>query len=163
MLLLFFLGPAIEEIWGSKRFLIVYLVAGMFAGFAEVLINPNAQIVGASGAVMAVFTAYALYYPNRELLFMFVIPVKIKYLFLFYLVSDIAGLLPNNQTTTGSSIAHMAHLGGVFVSFIYIKFFHNNSSYGRKQSWSSESYSKNDDFVENLKEKFNSMFHWNEK
>jgi membrane associated rhomboid family serine protease len=156
MLLLFFLGPAIEEIWGSKRFIIVYLTAGVFAGLAEILINPQAQVVGASGSVMAVFTAYALYYPNREMLFMFFIPVKIKYLFMFYLVSDLLGAMPGRS----DGIAHFAHLGGVFVSFIYIKYFHSSSSRSSfgNQGWSPSNYSKNDDFLENLKDKFNSLF-----
>lgn len=153
MILLFFLGPELEQRWGSKNFITVYIGAGVVAGLAEVVLtsNPYAAIVGASGSVMAVFTAYTLYYPNREILLYFLFPIKIKYLFLFYLISDLAGVMPS---AAGDGIAHFAHLGGVLVGFLYAR--HANSYIGHGRSWDSGQNQSGDIFGK-MKDAFESV------
>ncbi len=122
MLSLFFLGPMVEQNLGSKRFLSFYLICGFAAmllhlGLAYAgLIRPS-PIVGASGAIMGVFIAFALLYPDVKLMLLFPpIPIKAKYLMgalvLFDLFSGVGGF------RTG--IAHFAHLGGAIAGFILI-------------------------------------------
>lgn len=77
-------------------------------------------MVGASGAVFGILIAYAYLFPNNELIiFPFPIPVKAKYLVAFYglyeLYSGIRG--------TEIGIAHFAHVGGLLIGFILLRYF----------------------------------------
>ncbi len=122
MMSLFFLGPTVEQSLGTKKFLIFYLVSGMAAmllhlGLGYLGVIPPVPIVGASGAIMGVFVAFALMYPEVKLMLIFPpIPIKAKYmmagLIAFDLFSGVGGF------STG--IAHFAHLGGVIGGFIMI-------------------------------------------
>lgn len=123
MLSLFFLGPMVEQRMGSQRFLIFYLLSGFGAmvlhmGLVYVgFLSPNISVVGASGAIMGVFVAFAMYYPNTKLMLLFPpIPVKAKYLMMgliaFDLFSGVSGM--------ATGIAHFAHLGGVIAGAIMI-------------------------------------------
>jgi len=80
-------------------------------------------VVGASGAIMGVFIAFALMFPEQKLMLLFPpIPIKAKYLMLgligFDLFSGVGGL------STG--IAHFAHLGGALTGFILIQMWGKN-------------------------------------
>lgn len=159
MLILFFFGPILEQNWGSRRFFIVYTLAGAVAGLAQILFSsPNTQIVGASGSLMAVFTAFALYYPNQEVLIWFIFPVKVKYIYLFTLFLNIAGVFTPDKIAGGSSIAYWAHLGGVLVGFLYVKFV-APSPYSSRSSWGSSPYSESDSgsVTEKVKDVFESF------
>jgi membrane associated rhomboid family serine protease len=59
MISLYFIGPLLEGLWGSKRFLVLYLTAGVVGGAAIVLMNRNA--VGASGAISGLLTSLAVW------------------------------------------------------------------------------------------------------
>lgn len=154
MLILVYFAPTLENQWGSKNFLVFYTVAGAFAGFAQILFSsPNSAILGASGSVMGVFCAYALYYPNREIMLLFFpVPIKIKYIFMVYVIIDVmnafTGKIPN--------IANIAHLGGALVGFIFVKYFdksYSTSSWSDGSSYSSGSGSMNT-FFDKMKSTF---------
>jgi membrane associated rhomboid family serine protease len=71
--------------------------------------------VGASGAIMGIFIAFAILFPNTKLMLLFPpIPIKAKFLMggliLFDVFSGIGGF------STG--IAHFAHLGGALCGFV---------------------------------------------
>lgn len=119
MMSLFFLGPMVEQALGSKRFLIFYLLCGLGAMLLHLGIDyfsaVHIPVVGASGAIMGIFVAFALLYPNTKLMLLFPpVPIKAKYMMMgliaFDLFSGISGI------STG--IAHFAHLGGVLAGFI---------------------------------------------
>ena len=121
MLSLFFLGPMVEQALGSKRFLIFYLVCGFGSMFLHLaltylgFLSANVPIVGASGAIMGVFIAFAFLFPDVKLMLIFPpIPIKAKYLMLglvaFDLFSGVSGM--------NTGIAHFAHLGGAITGFI---------------------------------------------
>ncbi|MCC2590451.1 rhomboid family intramembrane serine protease [Chryseobacterium sp. MFBS3-17] len=76
-------------------------------------------MLGASGAIFGVVTAFALLFPNAELIFMFIpFPVKAKYL----LPLIIAGsLFLGFRQFEGDNIAHFAHLGGALIGYLWIK------------------------------------------
>ncbi|MCB0278221.1 MAG: rhomboid family intramembrane serine protease [Calditrichaeota bacterium] len=155
MLLLFFFGPTLESNWGSRRFFLVYTTAGIVAGLAQLILSnsPTSAILGASGSLMAVLTAFALYYPNQEILIWFIFPVKIKYVFLFVLLIDITGVL----SSSGDGIAHWAHLGGVAVGLIYVRFFSPSpNSYGGG-GWRGPSY-RSSGRGESVTEKMRDLF-----
>ncbi|WP_017185834.1 rhomboid family intramembrane serine protease [Alkalibacillus haloalkaliphilus] len=69
MLALFFLGDVAEKIYGTKRFLIIYFLAGIFGGMASFATN-DAVAAGASGAIFGLFGALLFFGLNyRELFF----------------------------------------------------------------------------------------------
>ncbi|MBY0357381.1 MAG: rhomboid family intramembrane serine protease [Candidatus Obscuribacterales bacterium] len=56
---LIWLGKFVENIFGTKRFLVIYFGSGFLSGLAQMLISPEQIAVGASGAVMGIFGASA--------------------------------------------------------------------------------------------------------
>ncbi len=119
MFFLWMFGMEIEHSMGSRKFLIFYLTGGVGAGLFQLLLSPvfgggAAPTIGASGAIWAVMVAYAMFFPDRYLLFWFLIPVKAKYLiFLFFLFEFFA-------IGDASVIAHLAHVGGAITGFVFI-------------------------------------------
>jgi membrane associated rhomboid family serine protease len=116
MFALWSFGSMLERSWGPKRFLIFYLACGLAAGVAQLFLS-NAPAVGASGAIMGLFAAFAYLFPNTELI-IFPIPVPIKAKFAVAIMAAIdlfGGVYP-----AGSNIAHFAHLGGLLMGFILV-------------------------------------------
>ena len=90
--------------------------------YVDSIVNEQVDIpmVGASGAVFGVLMAFGLLFPNVVLFLLFPpIPVKAKYLVLFYLVYEIWAEV---QRMPGDNVAHLAHIGGMFLSFVLIKY-----------------------------------------
>ncbi len=80
----------------------------------------DVQTVGASGAVFGILMAFGLLFPNTELfLLFFPFPIKAKYFVGMYGIYELIGGI---QQAPGDSVAHFAHLGGMFFAFILIKF-----------------------------------------
>lgn len=67
---LYMFGPYVESSLGPKRFLILYLAAGFIASALQLLISP-VPILGASGAIFGVTTAFATMFPNVQLMLLF--------------------------------------------------------------------------------------------
>ena len=116
MFVLWMFGTLLERVWGPKRFFIFYFVCGLAAGVAHLLLE-NSPAVGASGAIMGLFAAYAYLFPNTELIiFPIPVPVKAKYAVAIMAAFDLfGGVYPS-----GSNIAHFAHLGGLVMGFILV-------------------------------------------
>ncbi|MFD2144080.1 rhomboid family intramembrane serine protease [Mucilaginibacter antarcticus] len=77
------------------------------------------SMVGASGAIYGLLLAFAMMYPNAELMIMFIpVPVKAKYIMPAYILLE---LFLGIQQFGGDNIAHFAHLGGVVLGFILVK------------------------------------------
>lgn len=114
---LWMFGRYLEEAWGPKRFLEFYLLCGLFAGAAHLLLSDGGSYaVGASGAIMGVFVAFAYLYPNVPLFLMFIpIPVKAKWAIPGLMAIDVFGQIAQ---VPGDNIAHWAHLGGALAGFI---------------------------------------------
>ena len=107
-------GTQLEHLWGSKRFIIFYLVCVAGAAIAQILVQQfNGGIyptIGASGGVFGLLLAYGAMWPNNKLyLIFFPIGIKAKWFVLIYgaveLLFGITGAAPG--------IAHFAHLGGM--------------------------------------------------
>jgi membrane associated rhomboid family serine protease len=128
MLMLWMFGMEIENIWGSKKFLIFYLTSGVGAGLVQILLAPIfenslAPVIGASGSVFGVMLAFAMLFPNRYIFLYFLVPLKAKYLIGFLFIVEllsVGGL---------SMVAHLAHIGGAVTGAIFVlldKNFHFN-------------------------------------
>lgn len=143
MLALYMFGAELEIHWGKNRFLAFYLFSCIFGGvFTWVIHNTlmlppggigNRIIIGASGGVFGVLIAYALIWPNREVLFMFFFPMKIKYMVII-LMLIIAFSLPHE-----SRISHITHLGGAIGGFLFFQYL-NKYRYRKNFSWSLRDY-----------------------
>jgi membrane associated rhomboid family serine protease len=140
MYALWMFGQVIERVWGSKRFLIYYLITGFGAAILHTLViyyqyyeivsstnfNNNEFIaimttptVGASGAVYGILLAFGMLFPNVQLQIIFIpIPIKAKYFVIFFAVLE---LFYGVSNIPGDNIAHFAHLGGMIFGFIMIK------------------------------------------
>jgi membrane associated rhomboid family serine protease len=121
MFALWMFGMEIENIWGSKKFLIYYLVCGVAAGLAQLFISPlyssPAVTIGASGAIFGVMIAFAMLFPDRHIFLYFLIPIRAKYLIGFLFILEIFWI-----GDAGSNVAHLAHLGGALAGFLFILF-----------------------------------------
>jgi membrane associated rhomboid family serine protease len=146
MFTLWMFGSTLENVWGSKRFLIFYLICGVGAALMQMgalavewnmlMNNFNAQKItegeyiekgrdivnsiamGASGAIMGVMVAFGYTFPNTEFYMIPIpIPIKAKYLVAGYVLLDLFGGI-NPQY--GDNVAHFAHLGGALIGFILV-------------------------------------------
>ena len=117
MYALWMFGSVLERVWGPKRFLIFYMVCGLAAGVAQMLLT-NGAAVGASGAIMGLLAAFAYLFPNTEFFILpFPFPVKAKYMVAIYAAIDLfGGLHPGGA----DNVAHFAHLGGMIMGFILV-------------------------------------------
>ena len=120
MLALWMFGMELENTWGSKKFLLFYLVCGVGAGVANLFVAPMlgqaAPTVGASGAVFGVLIAFGMLFPDRPIYLYFLLPVKAKYFIAVYIGLE----LFYGVTGTTDGVAHFAHLGGAAVGFIFL-------------------------------------------
>ncbi len=115
MLMLWMFGMEIENIMGSRKFLVFYLLAGIGGGLLQLSLGTGAgAIIGASGAVFGVMVAFAMFFPDRMIYIYFLFPVKAKYLIVFLMVIEFLSV------GNGSFVAHLAHLGGAIVGFLFV-------------------------------------------
>lgn len=116
MFALWSFGSLLEKSWGPKKFFIFYMACGLVAA-ATHLVFQNAPAVGASGAIMGLFAAFAYLFPNTQLIiFPIPVPIKAKYAVALMAAIDLfGGVYP-----TGGNIAHFAHLGGLVMGFILV-------------------------------------------
>lgn len=114
-------GCAVEQMLGTKRFWIYYLICGVGSALINQLttllgIMPPAQLVGASGAIYGVMAAAAYFFPNNKLFIIPIpFPIKLKYLVGFYTVTEMY-----LGVTSVDGIAHFAHLGGILVGILLL-------------------------------------------
>ena len=128
MFALWMFGMELENMWGSKTFFIFYTVCGVGAGIANAFlaplvsyIPPNVPTVGASGSIYGVLIAFGMIFPNRYIYIYFMLPIKAKYLIIIYILIEVFAVASQSQ----SGIAHIAHLGGGVVGFLYVYFILN--------------------------------------
>lgn len=138
--MIWFAGRQIEEALGKAKFLVLYLVAGIFGGLLQCALSwsgflPPAGVVGASAGIFGLIAAFAMVYWERELTFliMFVIPVrmKAKYLLIALAVIGVLGVISKE-----GGIAHGAHLGGMIWGVLFILLFIQGGTYsGAEPLW----------------------------
>lgn len=146
-------GRIVESAWGSRRFLIYYLICGIGAGLFQEIVQYIDYVasgmqaydsvdigtavipmdtylnmlttVGASGAVYGILLAFGLSYPEERLFIIPIpIPIKAKYFVIGYAVIELlSGLYGSND-----GVAHFAHLGGMVVGFLLILYWTKQNS-----------------------------------
>ncbi len=121
MLFLWWFGSDVEDIYGPREFLAIYLLSAVLGGIAFVLAGTagaGGQIcLGASGAVTAVMVLCALHYPRRVILLFFILPVPIWLFVGFQVLQDSFIFLSQQQNGTAVTV----HLAGALFAFVYYK------------------------------------------
>jgi membrane associated rhomboid family serine protease len=114
MFALFMFGGALEQFWGSRRFVVFYFASVLAAALVQLVTTSLSGIqestIGASGGVFGLLLAYALYFPRQRLILLF-LPIPMP----AWLVVTGYALLELLLGVTGSQagVAHFAHLGGM--------------------------------------------------
>jgi len=119
MFALWMFGTELENHWGRRTFVRYYFITGIGAGVLSVLANPGSGIptIGASGAIYGILLAYGMMFPERYVYLYFLFPVKVKYFVgVLGVITFVMAL-----SDQGSTISHIAHLGGMVVGLFYLK------------------------------------------
>ena len=117
MFVLWSFGTVLERLWGTRIFVIFYLVAAVASSLTHCAVsslimgNGDIPALGASGAVSGLLLAYALYFPRHKILLFGVIPVPALAGVLAFVGIDLWGLVAQSRGG-GLPIGHGAHLGG---------------------------------------------------
>lgn len=129
MLAIWMFGVDLERRWGSRGFVKYYAITGVGAGVVTALVSllPFAATrdiyevttVGASGAVYGLLMAWALLFPNRQILFMFIFPLPAR------VAAILMGAMSFMAAAGGvnDSVAEATHLAGFVIGWLYLKGF----------------------------------------
>jgi membrane associated rhomboid family serine protease len=134
MLLLWFAGRKVANLFGGRHFVQIYFVAGVVGAAVEMAVGAygrgdlTTSLLGASGAVFGLLTALAVALPDEEVtaLLYFVIPVRMRLITLTFgivalnVVMGIVWLLWPGASG-GTQIAWFAHLGGALAGWYYAR------------------------------------------
>ncbi len=147
MYALYLFGTVLERVWGAKRFVIFYFVTGIVAAvlynliggieyymqygtmfpYSDGLLNKYqfVPMIGASGAVFGLLTAFGMLFPNTELRLLFPpIALKAKHFVLIYIGIE---LFLSFKSFDGDNIAHFAHITGALAGFLLVKYWQKTS------------------------------------
>lgn len=120
-IILIFFGRLLEKLIGSKKYLILFLGAGIISGLSQVIYNyaiglPEVGVLGASGALLAVLGVLTVYKPRMTVYLYFIIPIP-----LFVITAGMATLSGVALLFGGQflGIAHGAHLIGLVIGLAY--------------------------------------------
>ncbi|MFM9887228.1 MAG: rhomboid family intramembrane serine protease [Burkholderiales bacterium] len=122
MIGVYMFGGELERLWGSNRYLVYYLVCVIAAAIAQVVFSmmtgSRSPTVGASGGVFGLLLAFAMMFPHRKMMLIF-LPVPIP----AWLFVTLYGLLELYMGVTGTQagVAHFAHLGGMVGGFLMMR------------------------------------------
>jgi len=128
MLMLWMFGRDLELVWGKRRFVNFFLLCGVGAGLIEVLVKtiptffgrpPSlTPTIGASGAIFGILMANAVLFPDRRI---WLIPLPITIPMRPYVAVMGAIEFFSTLGAGGDNVAHLCHLGGMLVAYLYLR------------------------------------------
>lgn len=148
MFALWMFGNTLENIWGSKRFLLFYMVCGIGAGICQEVVqyiqyatslaqyetvNMSGHLismdsylnmmttVGASGAIYGLLLAFGMMFPDSRIYLYFLFPIKAKWFVIGYAVLELIMGIGG-----ADNVAHFAHLGGMLFGLLLILYWRKN-------------------------------------
>ena len=131
MLFFWVFGNNVEDSMGRGRFLVFYLLCGLAAAAAHVLVSPTSPVptVGASGAISGILGAYLILYPKvrvKMLFIVFVVPVRAWLVLIWWFMWEVLSGLPE-LSRVGADVsggtAVWAHVGGFVAGVVLVKLF----------------------------------------
>jgi membrane associated rhomboid family serine protease len=132
MLFLWIFGNNIEDSMGRVRFVAFYLLGGIAALLAQVLIDTDSAVptVGASGAIAAVLGGYALLYPRARvitlifiIIFFTIVELPALVVLGFWFLLQLLPAFSEPVVDSGGGVAYFAHIGGFVFGLLAIKLF----------------------------------------
>lgn len=121
MLWLYWFGQMFLSLFSAKHFRGLYLLGGFCGGLLYMLaynVFPyfskslyGSYLLGASASVLAVVVATAVRAPEYRVNFMFIGTVRLKYVALFMVITDLLFMTSDNAG------GHIAHLGGALAGW----------------------------------------------
>jgi membrane associated rhomboid family serine protease len=128
MLFLWIFGDNLEDRMGRAKYLLFYLICGLAASAAQILMSPDSQVpgIGASGAIAGVLGGYLLLFPQarvRTLGRFGVYEVPAWMMLGFWILTQVlAGMAQWGGREIGG-VAYAAHIGGFITGLILVKLF----------------------------------------
>jgi membrane associated rhomboid family serine protease len=119
---LYIFGRDVEQIYGKKEFLRIYISLIVGAGLVWLIAtnlagqNRASGLIGASGGVMGIMILFVMHFPRRVFLIWGILPIQAWAMGLVYVLMDVMGLRDRN-----SAVAHTAHLGGAAFGYLYYR------------------------------------------
>ena len=123
MFALYMFGGAIEQVFGTRRYLVFYFVSVISAAITQLIVamleHGVSPTIGASGGVFGLLLAYAMYFPRNRVMLLFPpIPMSARTFVVVYAVIEL--VLGVNGAQSG--VAHFAHLGGMIGGYLLLRF-----------------------------------------
>ena len=118
MLFLWIFGDNVEEVLGTLRYILAYLICGVAGTVAQIAAAPNSLIptLGASGAIAGVMGAYIIWFPHnrvRVLFFNFLTEMPAYLVIGAWILIQIAGGYGSiGHLGEVGGVAYLAHIGG---------------------------------------------------
>ncbi len=122
MWMLWVFGPRVEQAWNARSFTFYYTLCGLGGWLFHLMVaRDGSYLLGASAAIYGVMLAYAMRWPDDQVRFFpFVfIALKVRW----YVVLLIGFNLAMGLWTvhSGGGVAYLAHLGGLFIGYLYLR------------------------------------------
>ena len=123
MFALYMFGGAIEQVFGTRRYVTYYFVCAITAALTQLIFSAVSgspyPSVGASGAVFGLLLAYGMYFPNHRVMLLFPpIPMAARtFVFVYAAIELFLGV-----TGTQQGVAHFAHLGGMIGGYALLRY-----------------------------------------
>jgi membrane associated rhomboid family serine protease len=121
MLFLWIFGDNVEHRVGHLPYALFYVVAGIIASFAQILVDTDSVIptLGASGAIAGVLGAYLVLFPgNRVLVILLRFPIWVPAIVAIGMWAALQVIGGFGAPTEGGGIAYMAHIGGFVAGLV---------------------------------------------
>jgi membrane associated rhomboid family serine protease len=134
MLFLWVFGRNVEDLIGSGRFVVFYLVGGLISGIVQVIASPYSRVptIGASGAIAGVMGAYLIKFPRTKIvtlvpiiIFITTMEIPAALMLLWWFVVQLASGVGSlgERDYTGGGTAWFAHIGGFVAGMLLIRMF----------------------------------------
>tara|TARA_B100000530_G_C15934349_1_gene478379 strand:+ start:2696 stop:3565 length:870 start_codon:yes stop_codon:yes gene_type:complete len=134
MLFLYWFGKIIHDNIGNNAVISLYILGGIIGGLSYMaLFNiipfygdrvSESLMLGASAGVFSIVAGSATLLPNYTFYLLFLGPVRIKYIALFYI------LLSFFDVTGSNAGGEIAHIGGALIGYLFIKQLQNGVNMG---------------------------------
>jgi membrane associated rhomboid family serine protease len=136
MLFLWVFGDNVEDNFGHLKFVVFYIICGLFASFSQILLDPQSVIptLGASGAIAGVLGAYLVMFPKNRVHSLLPLGiiwttvnvpawVMIGLWIVLQFFSQVAAITSHTAQTRRGGVAYMAHIGGFIAGMILVFLF----------------------------------------
>jgi membrane associated rhomboid family serine protease len=142
MVFLWAFGPEIEDVMGTGRYLLFYLLGGLAATFAQIIVDPTSTIpnLGASGAIASVMGAFLVTYPRDQIRTVVLLGWSARVTFVpaalmvgLWIVTQFFSEVGSLMQMDTSGVAYMAHIGGFAFGAITARLFESSSRVEEKR------------------------------